>query len=182
MNTPQLSPKATSSEPYRVGTIYTNLTTEELSACMPSGEVNITHSGYHRVSLVKSEDQSIASDTWVNVGFDTEEFKVGNIHSNTVNNERVTIEKDGCYMIYFAGNFENSDNNLFSAKILKNTDESMAVMKAITPEALATVTPKNVALINLEKDDYICLQVKHDCTESKSLYADGTYFIVTRIF
>ena len=58
----------------KTNNIWTNLETEEILSRFNDRDVKITHSGYHRVSLFKSDDQSIVKDTWVDLNFDNEVF------------------------------------------------------------------------------------------------------------
>ncbi len=165
----------------RLNNIWTNLDTEEILSRFNDREVKVPHSGYHRASLFKNSNQSIVKDTWTDLSFDNEVFNIGEIHDNTVNNERVTLKKAGCYLITFQVEWEGKENNRFETRILKTGSSSIKSFPD-TAGKDGVVTNKGTVIVDLLATDYLTLQVLHNASSDKNVLSSETFFIINRIF
>lgn len=165
----------------KTNNIWTNLETEEILSRFNDRDVKITHSGYHRVSLFKSDDQSIVKDTWVDLNFDNEVFDIGDLHDNVINNERVRVKKDGTYLITFQVEWDGKENNLFKTRIAESDVLSIREFPD-TAGKDGIIANKGTVIVDLLATDYLALQVMHNSVSNKNVLSNETFFIVNRIF
>ena len=166
------------------GAIWTNIRNEELHLYMRSEHFTIPHSGYDKCYLTKSLDQSFVKNRWANVSFNTETFDLGGMHDSTTNPERITIKKDGFYLITYQLALQSMSDQAYKTRIYKNNTSSLlgAIFNASPRVKPSTIYINNAMFVKLLKDDCLVLQVYHDHYESKCVYKDDTYFAIARIF
>lgn len=167
------------------GSIWTNLTEEELYFCLSSGQQAIPHSGYHRCSLTKSVDQTIPDVIWTEITFDQENFDVGGLHDILTNNERITIQKDGDYRIIYQIRSDTKDKSRIETRVYKNgssvvegTCNVSVGSKDASEACLNLISP----LISFIVDDYLTLQVFQDSGGNQDVKASNTFFGIQRLF
>ncbi len=165
----------------RLNNIWTNLETEEILSRFNDQDVKVPHSGYHRVSLFKNSNQPVAKDIWTDLSFDNEVFDIGDLHDNAMNNERVTLKKEGCYLITFQVEWDGKENNRFETRIFKT---GILPIKSFPDTAGkdGVVTNKGTVIIDLLATDYLTLQVLHNSPSDKNVLSSETFFIINRIF
>lgn len=161
--------------------IWTDVRTKEILSRFDNQYVKVPHSGYDRVSLFKNSNQSVVKDIWVDLSFDNETFDVGDLHDNAVNNERVALKKDGCYLITFQVDWDGKENDPFKARILKSGVTPIKSFTVIAGKD-GIVNIIGTVIVDLLGTDYLTLQVLHNSTSNKNVLSNETFFIVTRMF
>lgn len=164
------------------GAIWTNLTLEELYVCLGGGARSIPHSGYERCGLTKSADQLVAKQTWVDITFDQEDYNIGEIHSNTVNNERITLSKPGYYLIALQINWESSKDDDFQARIYKNGDTLLKGTCVFSPKDGVDICVNTAIFVSLAANDYITLQGYQGSDGNKNARLERTFLMLGRVF
>lgn len=101
------------------GSIWTNLTEEELKLCFPSGQYTIPHSGYNRCSLLKSVDFLVTRLVWTDIPFEIEMYNVGAMHSIVINPEIVNLAP-GTYDIAYQIDWQSKKDVDFQGRIMMN--------------------------------------------------------------
>lgn len=98
--------------------------------------------------------QSLVTATSTALGFDAEDYDVGGLHDNAVNNSRLTAPVAGYYLCFGAATFEPNGTGARASIIAKN---GSAVGTQCTSAAMATIQncPFVSKVVHLNAGDYV---------------------------
>ncbi|MFZ2882143.1 MAG: hypothetical protein WA019_03645, partial [Candidatus Moraniibacteriota bacterium] len=124
-------------------------------------EFTNTSSTAHMAKMTRDVEQSIPSDIWTKINFDTEEFDVGDIADTTAG--RFTIKKPGKYLIttswYSFGNLDSGE--LIGVGIYIN-GVSASIGRGYSVGTNGYVTAIASDVYNLVENDYIEMQISQN--------------------
>jgi hypothetical protein len=144
------------------GEFFTNMTGDELCACLGGQLVRFPHSGYSRCGLRNSFDQTLERNIWNDIIWDTEIYNIGNLH-NDIDKEKINISKDGFYRFIFQVKVEMRYRILYKVRLLKNgTEQLVCAENAGAKDGDWTCLSLATFEVELKKDDYLVLQISHD--------------------
>lgn len=116
-----------------------------------------------RCQVTHSTNQSIAHYTDETVAFDSENYDTATpkMHSTSTDNERITIQTSGIYIITFVVAFVANATGGRQATIIKNGKETIAAVHHTAPSASFEAALNVTAHEWLQEGDYITATVKH---------------------
>lgn len=99
--------------------------------------------------------QSLVTGTWTTVNFNAEDFDIGSMHDNAVNNSRFTIPTggDGLYLIIGMVTFDANATGQRAIAIAKNGSRVMQILHATTSTGQTAIQVVN--LLSLVAADFI---------------------------
>jgi hypothetical protein len=164
------------------GSIFTNLSQDELFICLNGSLSTLTGSHFDRCSLTKSADQTIDYLTWTDVTFDQEVYDQGGLHDNVTNNERVTVGKTGVYWISYQIDWQSKKDSNFAARIRKNNLTTVVESCDNASRDNISMCINGTILVELAENDYVTLQAWHDDGGTRDVFSARTYLVVSRAF
>jgi hypothetical protein len=133
-----------------------------------------------------ASDQAVTTSTWTALSFDTEEWKVGDsdTHSTVTNNERLTAQIDGEYIVTgVIGGEAIASSFIVQARLRLNGSgaELWRDIKNSLNDATFPTTVECSALVQLSATDYLTLEMWHnrgsDLDALSSFTSFGMYLV-----
>lgn len=125
--------------------------------------------------------QSVATNTDTAVSFNAETFDTDNMHDNTTNPSRITINTAGLYLVQGTVIFSSHTSSTFRECyiLLNGTD---AIGDCTIPSVVSQITTLNVsAIYRLEQNDYLELRVAQQSTATLNVGSSPSNFSAVRL-
>jgi hypothetical protein len=136
-----------------------------------------------RVQAYHNANQSMVTDVSTVVALNSERYDVGDMHSTTTNNSRLTFTTAGIYVVTFLCSFAGNTAGDRRALIRKNGAETIGgsekkALSSATPECGISVTVQEWFQVN----EYVEATVKQDSGGSINLLATRYSPILSAVF
>jgi len=133
--------------------------------------------GYTAGAKVRmSSDQSIPDSTWTTLNWDSEDWDTDTIHDNSTNNERLTCQTAGKYIVVFRGRLDGSSDMNIQID-LNGTLEDIQHQR----ESSGWPGEGMTTLLDLSVSDYITVKVRQTSGGALNLEKEYAYFSMQRI-
>lgn len=110
----------------------------------------------------KTTNTSVANNTWVNICYNTEDYDTDNIHDNVTNNDRLTCNTAGYYLVYC--NIYWSQNGTGERDIILNYNDGTVpniARDVVYPNTSAYLTIQSVSTVwYMDVGSYFCSWVR----------------------
>ena len=113
-----------------------------------------------RARVYKDANQSIPNTTTTGLSFNAETFDTDSMHDNTTNNDRLTINTAGVYLLKAQVAFAASGTGYRQAFFLKNGASKFAYTRP-APSPSDRTTVQIAAVVELVAGDYVSVSVNH---------------------
>lgn len=164
------------------GGIWTNLTDEEVQVQFGGTAFTIPSSAYERCLLRKNANQSLAKDVWTDLTFEVDTVDVGDMHDTVTNNEIVTIQKSGFFLVIIGVEFAANASGIRSARLEINGTPSASMFENDAfgggePTLLSASVGREFII-----GDEISLQAKQSGPANLNVLINSTFFNVIRLY
>jgi len=108
-----------------------------------------------------ASDQTVANNTWTTVALGAETFDDDGWHDNSTNNERITVDAAGLYLVSARLRWNANATGYRAVRVLKNgstaTDRIFCLAQTPGMSATATVM-ESTSVLRLAANDYVVMQ------------------------
>jgi hypothetical protein len=141
---------------------------------VPTWAAPASGSTFTGVSLSKSADQSFSVGTGANTTFDVELYDTNGYHSNSTNNDRITIPsgKAGYYLIQARVYWQSNGNGTRIAMIRKNAGATQ-LARFVAAATSTNITINLQTIVYLDVADYVVLENYQDANTTIVVFGDG---------
>lgn len=166
------------------GSIWTNLSKDEIRVRFSSGIYSLSHSGYSRCILTKSANQLIVKDVYSDITFDTENEDQGDMHPDGIFNDRILLKQHRIYFISYMLEIEAAVQGIvFNARIRMNDNDILLKKDKESPYAMSNnMFLGRTGIYKAYVDGFLTLQAQHNGLASLNVVKNNTTFMIQRLF